>query len=91
MRRPEISKFILLGPPAGKYDFNFLAPCPASCLIFSGEKDNLIDHNILNNLVKKLNEQKSINVQHEIIKNSNHFFLNHEATIIQKINHYIKK
>ena len=26
MRRPEIPKFILLSPPVGKYDFNFLAP-----------------------------------------------------------------
>ena len=33
MRRPEIPKFILISPPAGKYDFNFLAPCPASGLV----------------------------------------------------------
>ena len=90
MRRPEITKFILLGPPAGKYDFNFLAPCPASGVIFSGEKDILIDHNILGSLVKKLNEQENIKVKHESIKGSDHFFTNHETSIIQKINNYIK-
>ena len=90
MRRPEITKFILLGPPAGKYDFNFLAPCPSSGLIFSGEKDSLIDHSVLANLIKKLNEQESIDGKHEIIKGSNHFFSKHENNVIQKINNYIK-
>ncbi len=90
MRRPEITRFILLGPPAGKYDFNFLAPCPSSGLIFSGEKDNLIDHSILSNLVKRLNNQKNIEVKHEILKGSDHFFSNYESNIIQKINNYVK-
>ena len=43
MRRPEIPKFVLISPPVGKYDFNFLAPCPASGLVISAEKDNLVD------------------------------------------------
>ena len=90
MRRPEISKFILLAPPAGKYDFNFLAPCPASGLILSGEKDNLIDHGVLNNLVKKLNKQPNIEVEHKIVKNSDHFFSNHETDVIKNIKNYIK-
>lgn len=90
MRRPEITKFILIGPPAGKYDFNFLAPCPASGIILSGDKDSLIDHSILSNLVKKLNSQNNIVVKHEIIKGSNHFFTNHENSVQQKINNYIK-
>ena len=90
MRRPEITKFILIGPPAGKYDFNFLAPCPSSGLVFSGDKDSLIDHDTLKDLIKKLNEQNNINVTHEIVKNSNHFFLNQENSVINKINNYIK-
>ena len=36
MRRPEISGFISIAPPANMYDFSFLAPCPASGLISSG-------------------------------------------------------
>ena len=85
-----ITKFILIGPPAGKYDFNFLAPCPSSGLVFSGDKDSLIDHDTLKDLIKKLNEQNNINVTHEIVKNSNHFFLNQENSVINKINNYIK-
>ncbi len=91
MRRPEISKFILLAPPAGKYDFNFLAPCPASGLVVSGEKDNLIDHSILQTLVKKLNTQPNIKVYHDIIKGSDHFFSDHEDNVIQRVSNYILK
>ena len=32
MRRPEIEGFITISPPADKFDFSFLAPCPASGL-----------------------------------------------------------
>ena len=35
MRRPEIPKFVLISPPVGKYDFNFLEPCPASGVIIN--------------------------------------------------------
>ena len=59
-------------------------------LILSGDKDSLIDHSILSNLVKKLNSQNNIMVKHEIIKGSNHFFTNHENSVQQKINNYIK-
>ena len=30
MRRPEIVGFIAVSPPADKFDFSFLAPCPVS-------------------------------------------------------------
>ena len=89
MRRPEIPKFILISPPVGKYDFNFLAPCPASGLVISAEKDNLIDNNDVNDVVKKLNKQKSITVKQETIKFADHFFLNNEQKVIDKIKKYI--
>ena len=33
MRRPEITGFVSIAPPASMYDFAFLAPCPTSGLI----------------------------------------------------------
>ena len=30
MRRPEITSFVSVAPPANMYDFSFLAPCPSS-------------------------------------------------------------
>ena len=42
MRRPEISGFISVSPPADKFDFAFLAPCPASGLIVHGRDNNRV-------------------------------------------------
>src|SRR3546814_762012 len=42
MRRPEITGFITISPPANMYDFSFLAPCPASGLIVHGEDDDIV-------------------------------------------------
>ncbi|MEE2695299.1 MAG: alpha/beta hydrolase [Pseudomonadota bacterium] len=89
MRRPEIPKFILISPPVGEYDFNFLAPCPASGLIISAEKDNLIEKSSVVDVVKKLNRQKSIQVKHENVKSADHFFSNHEQKVIEKVEKYI--
>ena len=89
MRRPEIPRFVLISPPVGKYDFNFLAPCPASGLIISAEKDSLIQNDSVKDVVKKLNKQKSIEVKHEIAKSADHFFLNHEQKVIEKVQKYI--
>lgn len=89
MRRPEIPKFILLSPPVGKYDFNFLAPCPASGIIISGEKDGLIDKDMVKDVATKLNKQKSISVKYDSIKSADHFFSNQEQRVIEKIKKYI--
>ena len=79
MRRPEIPKFVLISPPVGKYDFNFLAPCPASGMIINAEKDSLIEVNLIKEVVKRLNQQQSINVMQEVIKSSDHFFSNNKC------------
>ena len=89
MRRPEIPKFILLSPPVGKYDFNFLAPCPASGVIISGEKDGLIDKDMVKDVATKLNKQKSISVKYDSVKSADHFFTNQEKKVIEKIKKYI--
>ena len=42
MRRPEITGFISVAPPANMYDFSFLAPCPSSGLIINGSADRIL-------------------------------------------------
>ena len=91
MRRPEIPKFVLISPPVGKYDFNFLAPCPASGMIINAEKDSLIEVNLIKDVVKRLNQQQSINVMQEVIKSSDHFFSNNENKVIERVKSYVKK
>ncbi len=46
MRRPEINSFISLAPPANKYDFTFLAPCPSSGLLIHGSEDNIVPEDL---------------------------------------------
>ena len=88
MRRPEIPKFILISPPVGKYDFNFLAPCPASGIVINADKDSLIEVDLIKDVVKRLNQQKSINVIQEVIKSNDHFFSNSENKVIEKVKNY---
>jgi hypothetical protein len=37
MRRPEVEGFVSVAPPAHRYDFSFLAPCPRSGLFVHGD------------------------------------------------------
>ena len=88
MRRPEILRFVLISPPVGKYDFNFLAPCPASGIIINADKDSLIEVSLINDVVKRLNQQKSINVKQDVIKSTDHFFSKNEEKVIEKVKKY---
>ena len=54
MRRPEITGFISIAPPANLYDFSFLAPCPSSGLILQGDQDEVVPPDSVQALVKKL-------------------------------------
>ena len=73
MRRPEVTKFVSISPQPNVYDFTFLAPCPISGQIISGEKDELVSKESINDLKVRLENQKGIEVQFNEIKNSNHF------------------
>ena len=44
MRRPEMTGFISVAPPAKMYDFSFLAPCPSSGLIVNGTADRVANY-----------------------------------------------
>ena len=74
MRRPEIDSFVALAPPADKYDFAFLAPCPASGLFVHGARDTMVPEESVEALAKKLQAQKRITIDYKIIDGANHFF-----------------
>ena len=50
----------------------------------------LIEVDLIKDVVKRLNQQKSINVQQEVIKSSDHFFTNIEIKVIDKVKAYCK-
>ena len=78
MRRPDITGFVSVAPPANLYDFSFLAPCPASGLIINGTADRVAPPKDTHALVGKLREQKGITITHEEIEGADHFFRDDE-------------
>ena len=74
MRRPEITGFISVAPPANLFDFSFLSPCPSSGLIVHGSKDVHVPADDVAKLAEKLAAQRAIEVQYDTIKGADHFF-----------------
>ena len=56
-----------------------------------GKKDELVPLEHLNDLNKRLSEQKGIKVEFESIPDANHFFSKNSVTLIKSLNKYIKK
>jgi alpha/beta superfamily hydrolase len=91
MRRPEISGFISLAPPASVNDFTFLAPCPSSGLIIHGEKDEVVPVSSVGKLAQKLSSQKTIKIDYQVIADADHFFQDKIDTVSTLVSDYLDK
>ena len=91
MRRPEVTKFICISPQPNVYDYTFLAPCPTSGQIVSGESDELVPKSSIDDLSNRLKNQKNVDVEFSLIKGANHFFKNKEEELKKTIDKYIKE
>ena len=91
MRRPEISRFISIAPPASMHDFSFLAPCPASGLIVHGNADEIVPIESVNKLTQKLSAQKTVVIDYRVIEKADHFFADHMKTLIGHVDDYLEK
>ena len=89
MRRPEITGFISLSPPANMYDFSFLAPCPSSGLMIHGERDELVPEPSVSKLVHKLTHQRDITIDYRVIPGASHFYENHMEQLNGHLNNYL--
>jgi alpha/beta superfamily hydrolase len=89
MRRPEISGFISIAPPANMYDFSFLAPCPASGIIIHGGRDDIVPKADVDKLVDKLNLQKGITITYKTIPDADHFFGQHIEEMMSLVDSYL--
>ena len=89
MRRPEISGFISVAPPANMHDFSFLAPCPSSGLIIHGSEDKVAPPKDVQGLVDKLHTQKGILITQKTIEGANHFFTDHMDTLMGECADYL--
>ena len=91
MRRPEVNNFIAISPQPNVYDFSFLAPCPTSGQIVYSDADELVTKESIDELNKRIKNQKGIEVLFSKIKNSNHFFKDKEQELRNEIEQYIKE
>jgi len=89
MRRPEISGFLSVSPPANLYDFSFLAPCPSSGLITQGTEDTVVSEYSVLKLVEKLQSQKGITIDYDKIEGASHFYEAHHQPLVQSIDKYL--
>ena len=76
MRRPEIDGFFAISPPANHYDLSFLAPCPASGLIVSGDNDAISGPSDVERALLKVRVQKGEVIERETVHGANHFYEN---------------
>ena len=91
MRRPEISGFISVAPPASQHDFSFLAPCPASGILVHGDQDEIVPVDSVDKLANKLKSQKNITIDYEVVKGCDHFFGDHMDELTKIIDAYLDK
>ena len=89
MRRPEISGFICISPPADKFDFSFLAPCPASGIIIHGRNNKRVPYENIQSIVDRLSKQKDIKIDLDFINNANHNFSNHLDELMTSVRKYL--
>ncbi len=90
MRRPEIEGFVAVSPPVNKYDFSFLAPCPAPGLIVQGDQDSIVTEESVAKLAEKLSKQRSMEVVYEMIPGADHFFRETMDQLNQTIDDYLE-
>ena len=89
MRRPEIDRFIAIAPPAHKYDFSFLAPCPSSGLILTGDQDDIAPEPYTKLLAAKLAKQKDIQIDYRVASGVDHFFTGRLDDLMLTVEDYL--
>lgn len=91
MRRPELNSFISVSPPAGKYDFSFLAPCPVPGLILQGNSDDIVMHENVTKLVEKIRLQKGVEIGYQLLDGADHFFQGQMKELCDCVEDYVFK
>ena len=91
MRRPEITGFVSISPPANMYDFSFLAPCPSSGLVIHGARDEIVPEASVAKLVTKLSSQRNLEIDYRIVEGGSHFYEEHLETLNLHLDDYLAK
>jgi len=90
MRRPELENYVLIAPPATKYDFNFIVPCTSSGLIIQGTKDDITKEVDSAKLAEKLAAREGAEISYQPVQNADHFFKDHMEEFESILDNHIK-
>jgi uncharacterized protein len=90
MRRPELENYILVAPPATKYDFNFIVPCTSAGLIVQGTKDEITKEPDSAKLAEKLAAREGADVVYQTVNGADHFFKDQMDEFEEIIDDHIK-
>ena len=90
MRRPEISSFVSVSPPANLYDFTFLAPCPVPGLIIQGGQDTIVPRESVVRLANRLSLQRGIQVTFKLIRSADHFYKEQIGELEEAVRQYVR-
>ena len=85
MRRPDISRFVIIAPPILMFDFNFLAPCPNPGIVIYGENDPFTPKEEMEKFINHLRGPKKNDIQHVCIPDADHYFKNQVEEINREI------
>ena len=91
MRRPDIEGYVLVAPPATKYDFNFIVPCSASGMIMQGDSDEISLEDDSAKVAEKLALREEAEIKYKIISGADHFFRDHMDEFEIELDEYIKE
>src|SRR3546814_8289523 len=91
MRRPEISGFISVAPPANAYDFTFLAPCPSSGLIVHDDADDIVPRADVKKLVDRLSSHRGITIEFRTIRSAPHVFQDCLPDLVEQVETYLSR
>ena len=80
-----------MSPPANKFDFTFLAPCPSSGLIVHGGADDLVPEHEVAELAKKLQAQRQIEIDYDVIERAGHFYERELDTLSEIVERYVAR
>ena len=78
-----------ISPPANHYDLSFLAPCPASGLILSGDQDKVAPPADIERSLTKVRVQKGEVITRDVVEGANHFYQGKLDAMTEKCAEYL--
>lgn len=88
-RRPDITRFIAVTPPANRRDFSFITPCPVSGLFIQGCEDDIVCPDSVDFLVRRMS-QKTVRLHLYEIGGADHYYNGYIKEVEQICKKYIK-